>query len=83
MAKRVGAEDAADDNAPCIVVIDDDAAAVDMYRRMLASEGVRLLAAATANQGEALIRAHRPIAVPFDIHLAGRFRLGAARGAEG
>jgi signal transduction histidine kinase/ActR/RegA family two-component response regulator len=71
-AKRTAAEEATDNGSPCIVVIDDDAAAVDMYRRMLASEGVRLLAAATANQGEALIRAHAPIAVLLDIHLTGR-----------
>jgi CheY-like chemotaxis protein len=72
-AKRVdGVEEPQHSAGPCIVVIDDDSAAVDMYRRMLASEGVRLLAAATANQGEALIRAHQPSAVVLDIHLNGR-----------
>jgi PAS domain S-box-containing protein len=55
------------DNAPVVLVIDDDPAAHDLIARFLVREGVRIRSAYNAREGIAHARAYRPAVILLDI----------------
>ncbi len=56
---------------PTVLVIDDDPAARDLIRKMLAKEQVRVVSAATGEEGLAVARAERPAVIALDVVLPG------------
>jgi len=57
------------DEAPVVLVVDDDPAAHDLIARYLVHEGIRIRSAYTGREGIAHARAFRPAAVLLDIVL--------------
>ncbi len=56
---------------PTVLVIDDDAAARELLQKMLAKERVRVVAAASGEEGLALARSQRPAAITLDVLMPG------------
>ncbi len=55
------------DDAPCILVVDDDPAVIDLLSFTLGKEGYRVTHARTGAEVLALARAHRPVAITLDV----------------
>ena len=58
-------------SGPAVLVIDDDAASRDLLRRHLAAEGVRVILAASGEEGLRLARDLRPAVVTLDVLMPG------------
>jgi signal transduction histidine kinase/DNA-binding response OmpR family regulator len=63
----VGAPNGEDAGGELVLVIDDDAAMLDLLGRLLSREGYRVAAAATGEEGLELARRLRPSAITLDV----------------
>jgi len=63
----VRTEPAGEGQAGVVLVIDDDAVARDLVRRLLEAEGFSVMEASDGPSGLALARAHRPAAITLDV----------------
>lgn len=52
---------------PAVLVVDDDPAARDLFRKMLEKEPVRVLTAASGEEGIAIARAQQPAVIALDV----------------
>jgi CheY-like chemotaxis protein len=59
------------DDAPLVLVIDDDPAVRDLLARFLTKEGFRVATAADGEAGLREARTHRPVAITLDVMMAG------------
>ncbi len=60
-----------DNRQTTVLVIDDDQSMLEIMRRMLASEGLRVLTASSGTEGLQLARAERPDVICLDIVMPG------------
>ena len=60
-----------EDSSPTVLVIDDEATARDLVRRLLEREGFRVLEAADGASGLALARAESPALITLDVLMPG------------
>ena len=59
------------DTRPVVLVIDDDPAVRDLMQRFLRGEGMRIVAAASGEEGLRLARELRPAAITLDVMMPG------------
>jgi signal transduction histidine kinase/DNA-binding response OmpR family regulator len=59
------------EEAPTVLVIDDDPTVHDLMQRFLSKEGVRVVAAASGAEGLRLAKALRPTAITLDVLMPG------------
>ena len=59
------------EDAPTVLVIDDDATFVDLLQRILTKEGYRVLTALGAKEGLELARSFRPDVITLDVMMPG------------
>jgi CheY-like chemotaxis protein len=59
------------EEAPTVLVIDDDPTVHDLMQRFLSKEGVRVVAAASGTEGLRLAKALRPTAITLDVLMPG------------
>ncbi|MFQ5936794.1 MAG: response regulator, partial [Acidiferrobacterales bacterium] len=59
------------EDAPTVLVIDDDPAVRDLMQRFLNKEGIRMLAAADGKEGLRLAKAERPDVITLDVLMPG------------
>jgi len=64
---------------PLLLVIDDEQSVRYSFRRVLEADGMQVLTAATAAEGLAMVREHRPDAVVLDLQLPDRSGLECFR----
>ncbi|MBA2245040.1 MAG: response regulator, partial [Gemmatimonadetes bacterium] len=63
--------EAADSADPTVLVIDDEVSAREVIGRMLTRQGMRVLHAASGEQGLRLARTHRPDVITLDVMMPG------------
>lgn len=77
MATETNTSDRSEEQAPCLLLVDDDAAQRDMYKRRLERRGYRVDLAEGANSAVDFVRRHSPDLIVLDIAMPGRDGLSA------
>lgn len=66
-------------SAPCVLVVEDNPVNLELIEALLETEGCRILAAMTADEGIRLARRDQPALILMDLHLPGRTGYDAVR----